>query len=378
LDLLGQWLSICQREHRSLGCPDIEDVVLPTRILYFGTTIDLQDVHLLTSEGQTGKYVALSYCWGGQNSLVATKATIEQMSRGIALASMPAMFRDAVIVAHRLGFSYLWIDSLCILQDCPDDWDRESGAMGEIYRRAAITIAAASAPNSHTGLLSVPPQASKELDPPCQLKLHANSDSRDTVSLTRVDWREEDLFFCLFDAPLAKRSWTLQERLLSHRTLYFGKRQIYWECQGGHHAADGEQDSPVIESFFVNFLSLTTLWATSNDIVAHSETRGDDIYNLWHSVLSLYCDNRELTFEKDKFPALSGLAYISINSPMILIWQGCGVTICTWGCYGRAGRKQGQQKRFAHLHGVGHPAKERSTLRVHFIDGWRHSMMQNS
>ncbi|PMD62166.1 HET-domain-containing protein [Hyaloscypha bicolor E] len=230
------------------------------------------------------------------------------MSRGIALASMPAMFRDAVIVAHRLGFSYLWIDSLCILQDCPDDWDRESGAMGEIYRRAAITIAAASAPNSHTGLLSVPPQASKELDPPCQLKLHANSDSRDTVSLTRVDWREEDLFFCLFDAPLAKRSWTLQERLLSHRTLYFGKRQIYWECQGGHHAADGEQDSPVIESFFVNFLSLTTLWATSNYIVAHSEARGDDIYNLWHSVLSLYCDNRELTFEKDKFPALSGLA----------------------------------------------------------------------
>lgn len=65
---------------------------------------------------------------------------------------MPKTFRDAIIVARQLDLRYLWIDSLCIIQDSADDWSKESAEMGRICQQASITIFAESAENDDGGL----------------------------------------------------------------------------------------------------------------------------------------------------------------------------------------------------------------------------------
>jgi hypothetical protein len=55
------------------------------------------------------------------------------------LADFPPTIRDAVIVTRRLGVQYLWIVSLCIVQDDLDDWSAESTKMGDVYENGYAT-----------------------------------------------------------------------------------------------------------------------------------------------------------------------------------------------------------------------------------------------
>ena len=64
-----------------------------------------------------------------------------------------AQFYDATVITRKLGYGYLWIDSLCIIQDSADDWEAEGQNMGNIYMNASLTIAAAGAKDSDGGML---------------------------------------------------------------------------------------------------------------------------------------------------------------------------------------------------------------------------------
>lgn len=66
----------------------------------------------------------------------------DKMQAGIGFESLPALFQDAIVTTQKLGIQYLWIDSLCIIQDSEDDWQAESAKMGSVYRNAKVTIAA--------------------------------------------------------------------------------------------------------------------------------------------------------------------------------------------------------------------------------------------
>ncbi|KAK3938227.1 heterokaryon incompatibility, partial [Diplogelasinospora grovesii] len=95
--------------------------------------------------------VALSHCWCKHRLLTTRKENISEHCKEIQFASLPETFQDAVTVTRTLGVQYLWIDSLCIIQDDPDDWRRGSVQMGSIYRDAAITIAASGAKDGTEG-----------------------------------------------------------------------------------------------------------------------------------------------------------------------------------------------------------------------------------
>jgi hypothetical protein len=66
----------------------------------------------------------------------------EAMKSGIPVWELSMNFADTVAVARKLGLRYIWIDSLCIIQDSPSDWDREAATMHEVYKYAEVTIAA--------------------------------------------------------------------------------------------------------------------------------------------------------------------------------------------------------------------------------------------
>jgi len=69
-------------------------------------------------------------------------------------SELPETFRDAVQVTRELGIRYLWIDSLCIIQDKHDcrDWYHEANLMDKVYLHSYCNISAADANDSTGGL----------------------------------------------------------------------------------------------------------------------------------------------------------------------------------------------------------------------------------
>ena len=80
-----------------------------------------------------------------------TRATLASRLTSIPLSKLPKSFREAILITRRLGYAHIWIDSLCIVQDDPVDWERESAKMAEIYENAVLTLAASDAVDSQHG-----------------------------------------------------------------------------------------------------------------------------------------------------------------------------------------------------------------------------------
>ncbi|CAG9942401.1 unnamed protein product [Clonostachys rosea f. rosea IK726] len=108
------------------------------------------ETHLFSTEESIKEdYATLSHCWGGQSIIKLTTDALAQFQKKIETASLPQTFRDAILVARRLGIRYLWIDSLCIIQDSLQDWQKEAALMGEVYSNSTLNVMATACRNSH-------------------------------------------------------------------------------------------------------------------------------------------------------------------------------------------------------------------------------------
>jgi hypothetical protein len=143
------------------------------------------------------------------------------MQKSISLDDMPPTFRDAVIVTRRLGHRYLWIDSLCILQDSRQDWAEESVRMGDYYKYSILTIAVDIASGDHEGFLTTPRQHEKPV------KIRVPGETSHKVFVVEKD----PTTVLKWDTPLGRRAWALQEDLMSPRTLHYTLDQLVWQCQ---------------------------------------------------------------------------------------------------------------------------------------------------
>ncbi|KAF8862041.1 HET-domain-containing protein, partial [Acephala macrosclerotiorum] len=204
----------CLHSHQS--CNVSSSTRMPTRLIFLGDTyIKL----CLSSElDSTPKYATLSHCWGSLPFMTLTTTNYEAFQHSIPLENIPKTFLDAMFVARELGFRYLWVDSLCIVQDDSDDWTAESSLMSDVYGNSTINIAASSAINGSVGLFF-------NRDPTwkCYIQTMGSGDPRwDCVPGT--------FNTILQDSPLSTRGWALQERVLPRRTLHFTSREVFWEC----------------------------------------------------------------------------------------------------------------------------------------------------
>ncbi|KAK4106598.1 HET-domain-containing protein, partial [Parathielavia hyrcaniae] len=98
-----------------------------------------------------GPYVTLSHCWGRASEVFK----LETRNREELLEQVPVLpqtFEDAIVAAQRLGARYIWIDSLCIIQDDAQDWEKESSSVADVYRNAMCNIAASASHDSNGGL----------------------------------------------------------------------------------------------------------------------------------------------------------------------------------------------------------------------------------
>ncbi|KAK0724384.1 hypothetical protein B0H67DRAFT_473649, partial [Lasiosphaeris hirsuta] len=82
---------------------------------------------------------------GQKRNLTTTKETYNIRTAGTPISDLPMTIRQAVWVTRRLGRKYIWVDSLCIIQDDTSDWEAEALKMATVYAMAAVTIVAFSA-----------------------------------------------------------------------------------------------------------------------------------------------------------------------------------------------------------------------------------------
>lgn len=173
----------------------------------------------------------MSHRWSPQPSLLLSKDTMDELRQGFNAARLPAVIRDATSVCKRLGVRYLWVDTLCILQDDEDltDWKRESSFMGKVYENSLLNLSAlAAADTEHPLFAERNPRAVNELRVNTSLKLDVLELGNAVNEYQLVD---NDFWHANINrTPLNKRAWVMQERLLAVRVLHFGHHQLLWEC----------------------------------------------------------------------------------------------------------------------------------------------------
>jgi len=285
---------------------------LPTRVVHVGSAT--RQPHLYISQThQSDRYIALSHCWGKTPQVRTLNENIELFREEIILGSLSKTFQDAIHVARRLGIEYIWIDSLCIIQDDKTDWLQESERMGDVYANAYVTIAATWASDGNDGLDSVRPQCSWFKFP-----FDGSDEGDGYMWFTDGSWRTET---DLDDAPLNQRGWVFQEKTLSQRIIHYAASQVYWECKEyllgeeceGGNTFHGEPLEPSL--FWTKINAISHIRAIpierNNDLRDTGFPRSPlgELYGSWRTFVRYYC-TRKFTKQSDRLIALLGIIRI--------------------------------------------------------------------
>jgi hypothetical protein len=237
LSRVRQWISDCETKRDENGslvhesCSMARNLrqnspFLPTRLLDLGQGTSV--VKLVESKeaniNNCENYITLSHCWGTHpvlSLLPETKAIYYK--DGIRDTTLPRTFRQAVWLARQLKISYVWIDSLCIVQD-NIEFAIEGQYMHKVYRNSYLNLSAAFSVNSLGGLFKERSLAEVGF---LELSLPGSKILGDEpwYMFRRDLWEHQ-----LLKQPLYKRGWAFQERMLSPRLLHFAEKQIFWDC----------------------------------------------------------------------------------------------------------------------------------------------------
>lgn len=283
----------CCREHPA--CQQGAQGFTPTRLLYIGGEKDFIRLRDTTGWKDPISYAALSHCWGDGKPLSLLEERLDSFKERIDLCELPNTFKDGIAVAQELKLQYIWIDSLCIIQDNDADWEAEAAQMENIYRQAFLVITTGSSPNPKTPVLGrrekewlpktfnfpaspgiiVPIKARKRhiLAAPLNQGLLDPPFTSSWATLKRI-------------GPLYNRGWCFQEAYLANRNLQFTPGAIVFECKTHRR---GEDQLPPYTS------------------TTPGTTGALDPADQWRMIVKSFT-SRQLTKGSDKMPAIGGAA----------------------------------------------------------------------
>jgi hypothetical protein len=305
------WLGECNQNHENcrlhqerISTSDMR----PTRLLNVSNInhIWLHTRNLRTSHQM--EYLTLSHCWPSDGKIFKlTKDNLESLKGRIPPDQLSQTFKDAIAITNAAGFRYLWIDSLCIVQDSPQDWATEANRMVHVYRNAALNIVACGLPGV-TMFESRNPLRYY----PCR------------IFVDNCSFYVEPSGTIVKETPAFKRGWIVQERLLSRRNIYFGMGsqmgEIAWECFEGN----ATETTPVtwkphyedlVKPTFIRDTQhkaiferlLGALWRLQNDSAVERAEAHLNFSQMWTRVVSIYTQTK-LTYLSDKLVSFAGIA----------------------------------------------------------------------
>lgn len=302
-ELIQSWIANCLRTHTTCGRSDAS--LFPSRLLDIhpcrGSSVALVETQQSNFSQETPLYATLSHCWGSTQFVKTTLTNFVSFKAGIPFAALPRTFRDAISVARELSIGYIWIDSLCIIQDSPEDWKNESARMAAVYSNPYLNIAATGASDSSEAFLSscspnygstpchsagISREGGREGDEVlvrATLKSVHQLYSTPTKNITLNPESVE-----MFEAPLLDRAWVFQERYLAPRTLHFYSTELIMECRSGLRCEctglDTFSSNPLRNFEDISFIS-------------------------WYRVVEEF-SKLELTYQSDRLEALMGVAKV--------------------------------------------------------------------
>ncbi|KAF2100999.1 HET-domain-containing protein, partial [Rhizodiscina lignyota] len=255
-------------------------------------------------------WCALSSVWGGDQPMKATKATMKDLEEGLPASRFPRTIQDAATVALSVGIPYMWIDSLCIIQDDPNDLALQLGDMPNIYHHALVTITASSARSVHKSFLHDRGHSYSTL-PPVALRYKSSHGSDGRILFLepqiQTDQRED------FSEPIDERGWTYQERLLSPRALIYTRKQLIWSCEtldriaGDPRPDEQSGDNTGWEDRLSGDLESIQEDSHIDGVLEGSREAVQHTWGQWAAIVEAYTA-RNLSNPDDKLPAISALA----------------------------------------------------------------------
>ncbi|PQE05065.1 hypothetical protein CJF31_00002227 [Rutstroemia sp. NJR-2017a BVV2] len=336
LQISRTWLHNCLTNHPSCG-PHQPESWLPTRLLDVGSS-DSQNIRLIlgSSLDAETQYVALSHRWGTNKGCELNSGNITAYQETIPLSDISATVRDSVAVTRALGFQYLWVDTMCIIQDDDSDWTWQSATMSKVYGLSMCTIAAV---NSGFGSQGYFTNRNQYRIRPCRVPNPFRTVSKYSFNvrsqyLHRIHERE------VKGSLWYNRGWVFQERTLSPRLLIFSGTQILWACEQLQAAETWpcgktrEHHIDRFESFKVEKARFYKLLDRSCGVLINQST--------WWTFLKDYMASAELTKKSDKLVAIQGIAtliqnltgvsysggfWLNDNLPESLLWKAAPVKL---------------------------------------------------
>lgn len=302
---IKKWWQKCQSSHEDCKVAPSSEVGRPTRLLDLKAFEESPDIKLVDgTDTGTDQYVTLSYCWGRINPVMLRTTNIDDFRARIDWLTLPKTMKDAATICRNLGVRYLWIDALCIIQGPDGDFNTEAPRMEAVYAGSTFTIAAAYSEDSDGGcfqdvlpLMRIDSLVSQDSN--CTVLLRAN---KSCLTRDNVPGR----------CPLDSRGWVYQERMLSPRTLFFGRDEIHWECRKGVVCAyEPDFERPhfparlqyiPIKQAYIKIRSLETNPLSGNAI--------QQFRPLWANVIKSYSQTN-LSHADDKLAAIAGVASIA-------------------------------------------------------------------
>ncbi|PSN64384.1 HET-domain-containing protein [Corynespora cassiicola Philippines] len=325
-DTIKDWIRECETSHGHHRCSS-KDTPLPHRLLALGNHVNEPALRLVNIENGTyGRYIALSHCWGTITTVKTLNSNIAAMYQGIHLEDLPKTFIDAVYCARMLNVKYLWIDTLCIIQDSVLDWQVESAKMCLYYRGAWLVIIAASAEGDTDGFLGYRNQRYQGI----ALESECDSGKFD-VCIHRTIPHVESMRD-LESGFTRLRAWCLQEQVLACRSVTFHTMEMVWECHSSTKCECGT--SNLVFEFNSAASNVQDQWYLSKDHHYDPGLNGlpkarlagfihtwnyigkpytwfksdSSVYEEWRFLTVPLYSERSLTKIGDKLPALSGVA----------------------------------------------------------------------
>ncbi|KAK7416804.1 hypothetical protein QQX98_004997 [Neonectria punicea] len=295
---VNAWMNKCEKNHKE--CKIVTQGILPKRVVQIipGSEPGYCRVRLYEpTPSQQAPYICLSHCWGKRQIIVTKNENLDQHKTEIPWSTLSTTFQDAIDFACRIGVEFIWIDSLCIIQDSKADWESEAVKMASYYSNADLTIAASAAKDGSVGLFPKRPETDEAL------KLQGTDKTGRPYYLTTrtaIDHPfdvEEDEFDYF---PLTKRGWVYQEHMLSRRFLHFGVRELVWECHSSTHCQCGMIPATPRSDHVTNqVLSAAKYGLQTGDVRKRRQLWYENV----ESIMSL-----DFTFVTDRLVAIAGVA----------------------------------------------------------------------
>ncbi|KAK4956724.1 hypothetical protein LTR10_006252 [Elasticomyces elasticus] len=241
--LVKNWLELCRQFHPECKIDHASPAFRDLQSQACFMVLDVRGM-LLRELPEEAKYVALSYTWGPPDEATAldrfkvTNANVRELEKddGVrdVLRLLPVAIQNAIALTQHLGFDYIWIDSLCIIQGNNDSWNANARLMDSIYGYAELTICAADGDGANVGL-----EALYSSDREHQKSYRPGAEQQVIVQYPThgvdhgflelmLSWPSETYVAC---SRWNSRAWTFQERMLSPRCLICVNQRVYFQCK---------------------------------------------------------------------------------------------------------------------------------------------------